>query len=426
MIRQTVLDNGVTVVTNQFPSGTASFNWTIAAGTSAEPKGYHGAAHAFEHVTCNVMRVVRPIENMGCDFNAGTNHEMIRMSADVWADKARPTLRRLLQSGLRNPAFTAKDWERESARIHMEIIEDEQSKDIRMLTETDARMFGSAPRGRTVLGTHADIDALNIEKLRWFHKHILAGPAITVCAAGAVSHQAVVDETYRQLRDLPAHSSIRMPASRFRPGGLGLVRDDLPANELMVLYRAAAKDSPDRNAHLVLQQVLAGDMQSYIFNRLSFRGGLVYSITGDMDNWRDDGAMRFNLTLSPDNTQQGINEFARQMEKMPGNLRPRDHARARQRYNFVMQKMVMTPELWVQQAANDVALFGRVRSLGEIRDEFNAITFEKLQETAASMVSSRPFVTAMGRVGDLRITEPFAEARERRLARAAHLPVNQG
>ena len=203
MIRQTVLDNGVTVATNSWPAGSAAVGWTLNAGTANEPVGFYGAAHAFEHVACNIERIMKPIERMGCDFSAGTNHELIKMEAEVWPEKARETLARLLTHGLAEPDISAASWQREQPRILMEIVEGEQDRMDRMLSESDAFMFGKAPRGRSVLGTREDVQALNPEKLRWFHQHVLTGPAITVCAAGDVRHDMVVKEAFQRLGHLP-------------------------------------------------------------------------------------------------------------------------------------------------------------------------------------------------------------------------------
>lgn len=417
MIRHSVLDNGITIVSNEYKANAAAFGWTLAGGTAAEPKGLYGAAHAFEHVACSVMRVVRPIENMGCDFAAGTNHETISMTAKVWPAKGKDILRRLLINGLRDPALTDRDWERESRRIHMEIIEDAQNNDILMHNETEARIFGRAPRGRTVLGTHDDINALNVDKLRRFHQHVLTGPAVVVTAAGAVQHERVVDEVWKQLGHLPNHSPASMPPSHFRHGGLGLVRHDLPANRLMVQYRAPVRRAPENDAHLILQQMLCADSQSYIFNRMSFRSGLVYSIACDADAWRDGAVSRFSLTISPDNSQRAIDAFAANMQAMPDGLAERDFWRIRGRYNFAMDNMHIDPEVWVRKAANDLACFGRVRSHREIKRNFNSVSFDQVRSAAADMVAARPFVTVMGAVEKLRILEPFEEARARYRAR---------
>lgn len=400
MIRQTVLDNGITVATNSFPAGSTAVGWTLHAGTANEPEGYHGAAHAFEHVACNIERIMKPVERMGCDFSAGTNHEMIRMEAEVWSGRAKDTLTRLLVHGLAEPDISDAGWQREQPRILMEIMEDRQDRMACMMQEADAYMFGKAPRSRSVLGTAQEVQELDPEKLRWFHRHVLTGPAITICAAGDIRHDTVVREAERRLGHLPRHALEAPPPSHFRADGMGLLRDDLPGNEVMVQYRGVARGAPANPVYRTLQLMLCSDMQSYMFNRLSFREGLVYGLTGDMESWKEDGVLRFNLTTSREKSQQALDSFASQMARMPEK-----------------------PVDWIERASLDLPRYGHVRTMEEIREALNAVTLEQVRAAAGDMLAQGAFVTAMGKVEDLRIIEPFSAAQARRQARLPYQPA---
>ncbi|OYX89206.1 MAG: peptidase M16, partial [Azorhizobium sp. 32-67-21] len=81
-VRETRLDNGITVVTDEMSHlGTASLGIWVGAGARDEAESEHGISHLLEHMAFkgtrrrSARRIAEEIEQVGGDINAATSVE---------------------------------------------------------------------------------------------------------------------------------------------------------------------------------------------------------------------------------------------------------------------------------------------------------------------------------------------------------------
>lgn len=420
MIRQSVLHNGIQVVTREFNDAAGVYmHWSLDGGSCAERFHEHGANHFLEHVRCNRETISIPLENMGCEVQATTSHQTTEMHAHVWAGHAPDMLERLLVIGLKQPIFSADAIEIERARVMAELI-GYSSDHRRVFTdEINSRLFRGHRRAHAVGGTVANVATHQFERLARLHERLLAGPSITVVVAGQIKHDDIVEQVNTHLGDVPATPAPAIPPSPFRSGGLLLYRPDMGDNvEIAALYRADAQGSPRRPAHLLLEGVLAGTRQSYLMNDLSYRRhALAYGVGASYVAWKDVGVMEITLNCARKRAQYTTNAIATKMMELPDKITPHLFDVTRRTYDFKLATLTEGPDIWGSRAMNDMQYYGRVRTLNEVRNDFAAVSLDDLRNLAAEVVARKPFVAAYGDVKKLRVVEPFDAARARYMAR---------
>ncbi len=411
MIRQSVLANGITVVTNRFNEANGAYlHWHLGGGSCAERKDYHGANHLLEHLRCNRHNISIPIEDIGGEVHAFTTNDSTEMFAHVWPDATRATLDRLLTTGLKYPILAPAELETERRRVIVEVIERSSQPLVAFAEETNAHMFKGMPRAHPVGGTPKVVATHDFNKLSQLHQRLLVGPNIRIIASGAVEHEPIVQQVSDLLGDIPAGPMPRIRPSRFRSGGFRLYVPNADTVEVILQYRADAQNSPRRPAYIMLQELLAGSRQSVLFKNLSYTRGLVYGVSSEYNCWKHDGAVAINLTCKADQAQRTINALARLMTEMPDHITQVDFDRAQRAYTFKLANTVETHEGWGARAMNDLTQYGHIRSLDDIRQQFGAVTFADVQQVARDLLKHKPFISAMGEVQKLRLVEPFDNA----------------
>ncbi|MFZ5765709.1 MAG: M16 family metallopeptidase [Thermodesulfobacteriota bacterium] len=310
MLRKTVLDNGVRVVSEQVPHvRTVSVGIWVDVGARDEHDLTSGCSHFVEHMLFkgtslrSAGRIAMEFDVLGGTANAFTGKDVTCYHATVLDDQL-PRLLELFADCFRNSLFDPEEVEREQQVILQEIsmVEDTPEEQIHDLFEK--LLWGHHPLGNTVLGAVEVVSRMDRQKLLDHLRNFYTPDRIVIAAAGNVEHDAFVgllDMLFSPL--CVVHPLFR--SERKAPTELALEQKVLakPLEQAHVALGTYGLDvhSPDRYALMLLNIMLGGNMSSRLFQEIREKRGLAYSVHSYLDSYQDGGYIGIYLGVHPAN-----------------------------------------------------------------------------------------------------------------------------
>lgn len=281
----------------------AVYLW-FKAGTAHEPRGLWGGAHFLEHMLFKgsgghgVGEVASEIESLGGDLNAFTSYEQTVLHATVPAGRERETLALLAEMAL-HPRLDPDEIEREKAVVVEEIRGSQDEAGQVLAEQIRARVYGSHPYGRPVLGTEASVRGLTPEALRRFHAQQLQPERAVVAVAGPVDPLIVAGQARELLGPaggLPWEETPITPATP--PGKRAFVLDRSFEEQLVELaFPAPDLAHEDQAALDLLVTALGAGESSLLSETIKRELGLAHDCWAALENERRGGLVVFGLVV---------------------------------------------------------------------------------------------------------------------------------
>lgn len=318
MYKRTVLDHGLTIVSENIPYvRSVTIGVWVRAGSRHETAAENGMSHFIEHMMFkgtrkrDARRIAEDIDAAGGQLNAFTGKESTCYYARVLDDYL-PLAIELLADMLLHSTFDVREIEKEKKVIIEEIKMYEDSPDELVHDLFADAALGHHPLGRNILGDAAGIQALERDDLLgYLEKHYTAGNMV-IAAAGNVNHDEVVAEVVRHFGACEggATPDIHQKAD---PGPKRLIRwKDTEQVHLCLGGLGLARGHRDRFALQVIDTALGGGMSSRLFQELREERALVYTTFSYHAAFQDTGLFALYAGTSPE--QAGIVIDAMQAE----------------------------------------------------------------------------------------------------------------
>ncbi|MEZ5826500.1 MAG: pitrilysin family protein [Geminicoccaceae bacterium] len=281
--RQSVLDNGLRVVTEAMPRlETAAIGLWVDVGSRHEAAEVNGVAHMLEHMAFkgterrSARQIAEEIEDVGGSLNAYTSREHTAYYARILADDIE-LAGDILSDIVRHSTFDPVELEKERHVIIQEIGEVEDTPSDLVFDLFQEVAYPDQPVGRSMLGPEETVAAMPREALfDYVGEHYSAGRMI-LSASGKVEHERIVDLARKAFGDCPKGRASAPQAAAY-VGGTRLVERDLEQVHLCMGVDAFAYTDPDLYALQVFSAALGGGMSSRLFQKVREDMGLCYSI----------------------------------------------------------------------------------------------------------------------------------------------------
>jgi predicted Zn-dependent peptidase len=398
MFKKTVLPNGIRIITESMEhSKVVSVGVWIDVGSRDEHDLNSGSAHFVEHMlfkgteTRTAQDISRAFDVLGGSANAFTTRENTCLHATV-TDNNLPILVDLLRDLLANSVFADGEVERERQVILQEIhmVEDVPDDHIHDLFAT--QLWGSHPLGRTILGSHEIVAAMNSGKLREYVQKYYTADRIVIAAAGNVEHDYFVSLWQAAFdRFRPKHDPT---LGRVAPSLLPTNRRiyDKPLEQAHVIlgtYGMSALDE-DRFAYLLLNVLLGGNMSSRLFQEIRENRGLAYSIYSYIASYSDSGYLAVYLGVD----RQSVNESLALIFGEISRLQHQEvvETELTNAKDFVKSGLFLSlenMETVMSRIAKNELLFGRYIPLDEVLDAIDRVSPDDISRVGSRIFGSR-------------------------------------
>ena len=267
--------------------------------------------------------------------------------------------------------------------------------------------------GRPILGTRKTVKSFTPDDLRRYLGRHYAPGKMVVAAAGAVSHQAIVD----QIRSvfgadaptiLPEEAEPRTPATYL--GGEFRETRDLMDAQMVLGFEGRPYYARDFYASQVLSLILGGGMSSRLFQEVRERRGLCYAIYAFHWSFSDTGIFGVHAATGEEELAELAPVIVDELIEAANGISEAEvtRARAQMRANLLMSQE--SPASRAGQMARQLLFNGSTISNEELISRLDAITAPRLADLAERIfLGSKPTLAAIGPVGKLPDVDFMAE-----------------
>lgn len=428
----TRLTNGLTIATETMPTlESAALGVWVKAGARDEASDEHGIAHLLEHMAFKgttkrtAREIAEEIEDVGGELNASTSVETTAYYARVMKDDV-PLAVDILADILLDSRFDDEELEREQQVILQELGAAEDTPDDIVFDHFQESAFRDQIIGRPILGTRDSVKSFTAENLRaYLARHYAPGQMI-VSAAGAVSHQDIVDRVtaaFGDIADRPAVSGAR-EAARYTGGEFREERD-LADAQMVLGFQGRPYYKRDFYAAQVLSIILGGGMSSRLFQEVRETRGLCYAISAFHWSFSDSGIFGVHAATGEEELAELAPVIVEELARAADGIGEKEVVRARAQMRSSLLMSQESPASRAGQMARQLMFNGDIISNAELLDRLGAITAGRLADLAgATFLDAVPTLAAIGPVSRLPALGSLMEGAKAGAARPVRAAVN--
>ncbi len=389
--QETVLGNGLTVVTGRMPTrSSVTVGLWLRAGGRFETKKNNGVSHFLEHLLFkgttrrSYRQIKEAIEGVGGSLNGFTAEEATCYLAKVVSKHFSLTLD-VLSDMVLNPLLKEEDIEKERMVI---------KEEIKMYSDLPASfvhalfselLWPDQPLGAMIAGRVEVIESLTREEILTYKKRLYNPSNLVIAIAGNLEHEKTVREVERIFRALPRgrrNRFSRVKEKQSRPE-IKLKGKDTEQTHLCLGGRALSRHHPDRYALGVLNIILGGNMSSRLFNEVREKRGLAYEIYSGLSLFHDTGA--FVISAGVDNRKaiKTIQVILKELNKVKSRAVSRKELHRAK--DFVSGQLLLALEdtsNYMHWLGESKLCLGKVPSLEEVLEKVGKVTADDLQRIA--------------------------------------------
>jgi predicted Zn-dependent peptidase len=401
--RKTVLDNGITVMSEPMDSvRSVSLGIWFAVGSRDESPPEAGMSHFMEHMmfkgtpTRSARDIAEQFDHMGAMFNAETWKEHTAYHAR-FVDNELPKAFEILadmvcHANLDNPSCVL---EREVVIEEIARMEDDPDDQVHEIFERI--LWPSHPLGLSTLGNRETVGSFDhANSVEFRSRHYLTGNTV-VAAAGNLDHEELIALAQSHLGDLcEGPRSRRSHAQAESRSALsGMEKDTEQAH---IVYGTATMDAsdPERFPLYLMNGVLGGGMSSRLFQEIREKRGLVYSVGSMPILFQDSGEFAMFAGSRPENVHTVLELMQEETARMAAEgVTPEELDRARQ---AVLGQQVLGMESTsarMRRLGRNEVTGGEILSTDEVIDRFNAVTLEQVGEIASRVLSAEKVLSVV-------------------------------
>ena len=410
------LANGVRVVAIKQPHlASACVSVFVRTGSRNESARDNGISHVIEHMAFkgtqsrNCQRVNLDAERLGAEVNAHTDKDHTAYHMRGLARHAGQFVQ-MLGDIVQHSTFPADELERERQVILHELAEDEEDALSIASRLFDKLAFGTHPLARPVIGTRRNIERFTRDDLLAYVQRQYSGANVVVGIAGAIDPMRMLEAVHDAFGAMPrgGEHGVSKPDPA---GGVRTHRQSGCSQTHMVLGFPIATLRDDYFAGVVAAALFGEGMSSPLMDEIRERRGLVYYASCSAEVMDVSGQFVIEASTSPaqldelvDATLSLLAERAWRIDRV-GLERARNQIAVR---NLGAQER---PFRRIEEAAQDLFVFGRVRARAELAARIEAVTAQQVRAVFRRMLGAP---VALAVAGSLR-----PGARERLATRVA-------
>ena len=418
-VRLDRLANGFRVVSEHMPGlQSASIGLWVEAGARDERPEQNGIAHFLEHMAFkgtarrSALQIAEEIEDVGGYLNAYTSRESTAYYARVLQADV-PLALDVIADIVLNPAFDPAEIEVERGVILQEIGQAYDTPDDIIFDWLQEAAYPDQPIGRTILGPEERVGAFQATDFRGFVAEHYGPGQLTLAAAGAVDHDALMRAAEQLFGHLAPIAAPKFAPATFVGGEARHVK------KLEQAHVAMAFEGPAyRNAEVYTAQIysgaLGGGMSSRLFQEIREKRGLCYSIWSQTGAYDDTGMMTIYAGTSAGDLGDLMRITVDEMKRAAEDMSEAEVRRAQAQIKAGMLMGLESPSSRAERLARMVQVWDRVPDLSEMVEKIDAVSVADVRAHGEEMASKAALALAL--YGPVRKAPTLAALQEQRVA----------
>jgi predicted Zn-dependent peptidase len=420
MYQKTVLDNGVTIVTEQLPHiRSISLGTWIVTGSRDEDSAQNGIAHFIEHMFFkgtqrrSALEISKEIDSVGGILNALTSKEYTGLYVKV-LDNTVDVAFDLLADIFLNSTFDPQEIEREREVIIQEIHLSEDTPDEHIQEIFSKAFLRNHPLAQPILGNVDTVGALNRDNLISFLRKKHFDPSrIIIAATGNLNHDQIVDGFSKSFGALPKEENATHLHSPVEPvSSFSLHTKDLEQVHLCIGTKGIPQDHSLRYAGYVLNTILGGSMSSRLFQEIREKKGLAYSIYSYFSSFFDTGVFAVYLGVSDKMAEEAIKLVIEELYKCKDNgITESELKTAKEHLKGNTLLASESADSRMTRLAKCEIYFDKFISLQQILDNIDRVTAQDVKDLGQTIFDRNYLsLAALGPVNQHKLTPALLDA----------------
>jgi len=406
-LRRTVLDNGLTVLSERMPGvRSVAFGAWVRAASIHESRERMGVSHLLEHMvfkgtaTRSARDIALSLEQLGGSLDAYTAREHTSFQARV-LDEHLHDAADVIADLVFRPAIRSDDLKLERKVVLEEISMVDDTPDDLVFELHNEQLWGAHPYGYSILGTRETVSKLGVRELKALHDSAYVPNNIVVAAAGNLEHDALVDELQRTGWGDPQPGDISALATVPPDGAPPTVRhvEREGAQTHIVLGSVTVPYTDPRRYPIVLVGVmLGGGMSSRLFQRVREELGLAYSVYGFQSFHADTGSHGVYVGTAPGTAKQAVEAIHEELTRVAREGLPEHElASAKSQVKGQLTLSLESPSSKMYRAAGTELYGEQYRTLDETLALIDAITMDEVAAVSAEFFApERQTILSLG------------------------------
>jgi predicted Zn-dependent peptidase len=320
-IQETVLPNGVTVVTCAVESAEKLYvELSLRAGSVYDEPGQTDTAHFLEHMIGYKLDRLYDITfdeqyiSLGADYNFLTGDTQVSYYCYALEHKSRQYLQDVID-GVFFPEFSAEDVEKEKGPIHNELdlkLNNPMRQERRKLLNAT---FPDSPYGVEPLHSHLAVEAMSVAQLMQFHQKHYHAANTMIYAVGNVNHEEFCASCMQDTNAIPIGEGLNM-IKRVEPQPCDIITKNKSVDlcTLKVMFKVAG-DNDFRKQ--VIDQCVLSCIYQWLYLELRNNQHLAYSVSREAyGKPNSSNYIGFGIRVKKDSVKQVYEAFFDVVEGM--------------------------------------------------------------------------------------------------------------
>uniref|UniRef100_C6E2P4 Peptidase M16 domain protein n=1 Tax=Geobacter sp. (strain M21) TaxID=443144 RepID=C6E2P4_GEOSM len=407
MIKKTILNNGIRVITERIPyASSVSIGIWVANGSRHERRESNGVAHFIEHLLFkgterrSSLDIAREIDSVGGVLNAFTSREYVCYYAKV-LDKFLPKAVDLLTDIFLHSTFDPEEIEKERRVVLQEINMMEDTPDDLIHDLFHQHFWKGHPLGMSILGDAESVTGLSRDSIIAYKEQMYRSDDVIVTAAGNLTHDKLTALLEEYLHSVPSGNGRTASTPPVYERRIELVEKDLEQIHVCLGLKGVQQSHPQRYDAFIMNAILGGSMSSRLFQEVREKSGLAYSVYSYIASHADAGSLVVYAGASPENQAELVEIMLREIgrfKREPVPAEQLDGAREQLKGNLLLS--LESSDNRMSRLAKNEIYFGTPLPLSEIMEGFDRVTAESIQTLAVDILDNSALTLVMlGRIG---------------------------
>ncbi|EFO34469.1 processing peptidase subunit beta [Roseibium sp. TrichSKD4] len=426
-VRTTVLDNGLTVVTDRMPHlKTAALGIWVKTGSRSERVEQNGITHLLEHMAFkgtarrNARQIAEEIEAVGGELNAATSIEHTNYYARVLAEDV-PLAVDMLSDILQNSVFDGEELKREQHVILQEIGAAADTPEDKAFDLFQSTAWPDQSIGRPILGTPEGVLGFTPDALNQYLHERYRGPDMVLAAAGAVDHDQLVELAAQKFGAISQEAAGQGEHASYK-GGEVRIEKDLMEAQILIGFEGRPYKSKDYYAIQILASIMGGGMSSRLFQEIREKHGLCYAIYSFHWAFSDTGLFGLHAATSQEDLTALMPMILDELRSAGETISDAEVNRSRAQIRAGLMMALESPAARAGQIARQILVHGRVLPMDEVSAKIEAVTAAEIRRVAQeTFLNAVPTLTAVGPVDKLMSVNDIANSLTSPVLRAASI-----
>ena len=321
-IQKTVLDNGLTVISEVIPLvRSVSLGVWVKTGTRYEDRRNNGIAHFLEHMVFkgtkkrSALKIAQSLEEVGGSLNAYTSKELTVYYAHA-LDSQLNICMNVLSDILCNSLFRESDIEKEKLVVMEEISAVRDTPDEYIFDLFQENLYPDQPIGFPILGTKETVQQFNHELLKDFWSQYYCPNNVVITAAGNLKHDKLVKLAQKNFQFNSSSRSVLFNTPESAKQIDLEFKEPVNQSHICAGLEALSYLAEERYSLIAVNAYLGGGMSSKLFQVIREKHGLAYSVYSFVDFYRDTGMLSVYLGTDKKNQTKALKILFKEIEKL--------------------------------------------------------------------------------------------------------------